>query len=67
MENRNTLDSMIQYTVSKRELIDAIRRTFPDDEVGYDGKIAQVTITEMTNGTKMQSVCFGKILNFKID
>ena len=62
MEKRNVIDSTTRYMVSKRDLIEAIIKTFPDDEVGYDGKIAHVTITKMTDGTVMQSVLFGKVL-----
>lgn len=48
--------------LTKRELIDAINKTFPDDEIGDQGIIAYISTTEMTDGTKMQTICFGKIL-----
>lgn len=62
MENRNVIDGITQVSMTKREMIEAIKKTFPDDEVGYNGTIAEVVITVMTDGTKMQSVCFGKAL-----
>ena len=62
MEKRNVIGSTSRCMVSKRDLIEAIMNTFPDDEVGYDGKIAYITTTKMTDGTVMQSVLFGKVL-----
>lgn len=44
--------------ISKENLIKAINEAFPDDIL-----IASVSTVEMTDGTKTQSVCFGKILD----
>ena len=63
MENKNVIESVTHTRCSKRELLDIIERNFPDDEVGTICQIAEITTTEMTDGTKMQSICFGKILN----
>ena len=64
MEKRNVIDN-IQYTsLTKKEILELIDKTFPDEEVGNHGQIAQVTTTEMSDGTKMQSICFGKM--FKV-
>ena len=63
MENRNVIETVVHTALTKRELIDLINKSFPDDEVGNYGQIAQVETTIMTDGTKMQSICFGKQLN----
>ena len=62
MENRNVIETVVHTALTKRELIDAINKTFPDDEIGDQGIIAYISTTEMTDGTKMQAICFGKIL-----
>lgn len=63
MENKNIIEKITRTEVSKAEIIDLIKKTFPEEEVGYNGKIAYIVTTEMTDGTKMQSICFGKPLN----
>lgn len=63
MENRNVIETVNHAALTKRELLEVINKTFPDDEVGNHGQIAQVETTIMTDGTKMQSICFGKPLN----
>jgi hypothetical protein len=63
MKNRNVIETVIHTALTKRELLEVINKTFPDDEVGNHGQIAQVETTIMTDGTKMQSICFGKQLN----
>ena len=63
MENRNFIETVVHTALTKRELIDLINKSFPDEEVGDHGQIAQVETTIMTDGTKMQSICFGKQLN----
>ena len=62
MKNRNEIEIVTTDKLTKRELIDAINKTFPDDEIGDQGIIAYISTTEMTDGTKMQTICFGKIL-----
>ena len=62
MKNRNEIEIVPNDKLTKRELIDAINKTFPDDEIGDQGIIAYISTTEMTDGTKMQTICFGKIL-----
>lgn len=62
MKNRNEIEIVTNDKLTKRELIDAINKTFPDDEIGDQGIIAYFSTTEMTDGTKMQTICFGKIL-----
>lgn len=62
MENRNVIETVIHTALTKKELIELINKTFPDEEVGDYGQIAQVSTTTMSNGIKMQNVCFGKIL-----
>lgn len=63
MGNRNVIESVCHTQLTKKEVLELINKTFPDEEVGNHGQIAQVTTTEMTDGTKMQSICFGKIFN----
>lgn len=62
MKNRNEIEIVTNDKLTKRELIDAINKTFPDDEIGDQEIIAYISTTEMTDGTKMQTICFGKIL-----
>lgn len=62
MKNRNEIEIVTNDKLTKKELIDAINKTFPDDEIGDQGIIAYISTTEMTDGTKMQTICFGKIL-----
>lgn len=60
MENKvNMVKGATHGLVSKEDLIKAINKAFPDDDI----LIASVTTVEMTDGTKMQSICFGKILD----
>ena len=66
MENRNVIDRVQHTNVTKKELISLIDKAFPDEEVGNHGQIAQITTTEMTDGTKMQSICFGKIFEVQM-
>ena len=66
MENRNVIDRVQHTNVTKKELIALIDKAFPDEEVGNHGQIAQITTTEMTDGTKMQSICFGKIFEVQM-
>lgn len=61
MKNTNNIDSVQHISLTKKDIIELIENTFPDEEVGNYGQVAQLTITEMTDGTKMQSICFGKI------
>ncbi len=63
MKNRNIIDSVKHINLTKKDMLELINKTFPDEEVGDFGQIAQLTITEMTDGTKMQSICFGKIFD----
>lgn len=60
-EKRNVIDKVQHNSLTKKELLELIDKTFPDEEVGNHGQIVQITTTEMTDGMKMQSVCFGKI------
>ena len=62
MKNRNEIEIVTNDKLTKRELIDAINKNLPDDEIGDQGIIAYISTTEMTDGTKMQTICFGKIL-----
>lgn len=62
MENRNVIETVVHIALTKRELIELINKSFPDEEVGNYGQIAQLITTTMSDGTKMQDVCFGKIL-----
>ena len=64
MEKRNVIDNMQHTSLTKKEVLELIDKTFPDEEVGNHGQIAQVTTTEMSDGTKMQTICFGKM--FKV-
>lgn len=63
MKNRNIIDSVKHINLTKKDMLELINKTFPDEEVGDFGQIVQLTITEMTDGTKMQSICFGKIFD----
>lgn len=59
MENNiNMVKFATHDLISKENLIKAINEAFPDDIL-----IASVSTVEMTDGTKAQSVCFGKILD----
>ena len=62
MENRNFIETVVHTALTKRELIELINKSFPDEEVGNHGQIAQLSTTTMSDGTKMQNICFGKIL-----
>ena len=62
MENSTVMDTVVQTALTKKELIDLNNKSFPDEEVGNHGQIAQLSTTTMSDGTKMQNVCFGKIL-----
>ena len=58
----NGIQKISQRSLRKEELIEAINKTFPDLE--FDSEtIAYVVTTTMADGTKMQSVCFGKLLD----
>lgn len=48
MKNRNEIEIVTNDKLTKRELIDAINKTFPDDEIGDQGIIAYISTTEMT-------------------
>ncbi len=63
MENKNVIGTIMHATLTKKEIIEIINRTFPDEEVGNYGKIVQVETVVAKDGTKMQSVCFCKPLN----
>lgn len=62
MSIRNVIESTTSTQLTKKEMIDLIHESFPDAEVGSHGKIATVIVTELTDGTKMQTICFGKFL-----
>ena len=59
-EKRNVIDNVQHTSLSKKELIELIRKTFPDEEVGYHGQVAQITTTTMTDGTKNAICLFRK-------
>lgn len=63
MKNINAIDSIKHINLTKKDMLELINNNFLDEEVGDFGQIAQLTITEMTDGTKMQSICFGKIFD----
>lgn len=52
MENRNVIETVVHTALTKRELIDLINKSFPDEEVGNHGQIAQLSTTTMSDGTK---------------
>lgn len=52
MKNRNVIDSVKHISLTKKDMIELINKTFPDEEVSNFGQIAQLTIMEMTDGTK---------------
>ena len=62
-DKRNVIESTQNTVLTKKKLFDLINKTFSDDEVGAFGQIAHVTTTRMTDGTIMQTICFGKILD----
>ena len=47
MKNRNVIETVIHTALTKRELLEVINKTFPDDEVGNHGQIAQVSMMYM--------------------
>lgn len=57
MENRNFIETVVHTALTKRELIELINKSFPDEEVGNNGQIAQLTTTIMSDGTEMQNIC----------
>lgn len=61
IEKRNVIDTVYSTRLTKKEVLELIDKTFLDEEVGNHGQIAQLITTEMSDGTKMQSICFGKI------
>jgi hypothetical protein len=63
MKSRNVIEAIQHSNMTKERLINMINKNFPDEEVGKQGSIAQVITTRMTDGTIMQSICFGKILD----
>lgn len=58
---RNVIERTQHDGVTKEKLLALIEEAFPDEEVGKYGQIAEITTTTMTDGTKLQSVCFGKV------
>ena len=59
-----TIGSNSMRRVTKKELIEAINKTFPDDDVMKDNYVIAV-ITEVSyhyNGIVLQSIQFGKNL-----
>ena len=42
MENRNFIETVVHTALTKRELIVLINKSFPDEEVGNHGQIAQL-------------------------
>lgn len=62
MENRNAIKIVQHNAVTKQELLNIINKTFPDNEVGNYGQVAQITTIEMDDMTRAQSICFEKIL-----
>jgi hypothetical protein len=59
---RNVIEELSSTLLTKKDLIDSINKNFPDDEIGTHGSIAQVLTVRMTNGTRSQSIIFGKLL-----
>ena len=53
MENRNVIETVVHTALTKRELIDFINKSFPDEEVGNYGHITQLSTTTMSNGTNV--------------
>lgn len=62
MSKRNVIESISNKQLTKKDVINMINNAFPDEEVGTHGTIATVTMTELTDGTIMESVTFGKRL-----
>ena len=62
-DKRDVIESVQNTALTKKKLFDLINKSFPDDEVGAFGQIAHITTTRMTDGTVMQTICFGKILD----
>ena len=62
MDKRNVVESISHKNITKEDLFVLINKAFPKDEVSDSGLIGTITTTEMTDGTIMQNVTFGKIL-----
>ena len=62
IKKRNAIETTHHAHLTKNEILKLIDQTFPDEEVGKHGQVAQLTTTVMSDGTRMQSICFGKIL-----
>lgn len=62
MDKRNVVESISHKNITKEDLFDLISKAFPEDEISVSGLIGTITTTEMTDGTIMQSVTFGKVL-----
>lgn len=46
MENRNVIETVVHTALTKRELVDLINKSFPDEEVGNHGTLSEETIFE---------------------
>ena len=62
MDKRNVVESISHKNITKEDLFELINKAFPEDEISVSGLIGTITTTEMTDGTIMQSVTFGKVL-----
>lgn len=63
-EKRNVIERVSHDSVTKEDLIDLINKTFSNEEGSRYSQIAEITTVVMTDGTKQQSIVFGK--QFKI-
>lgn len=59
MEERNYIESISTYRMTKEDLIDFIEKEFPGRG---SMPIAVLTTVQMSNGTKNQSLLLGKIV-----
>lgn len=62
MDKRNVVESISHKNITKEDLFELISKAFPEDEIATSGLIGTITTTEMTDGTIMQNVTFGKVL-----
>jgi hypothetical protein len=60
---RNVVESITTIALTKAELIKAIEEAFPDETTNSRGTIAVLVKTELTDGTKNQTLTIGKTLN----
>lgn len=63
MKERNVIETVVYTSLTKKEFIDLINKSFTEEETNCSDQIVQIITTVMTDGTMAQSIHFGKIFN----